>query len=200
MINSLFEFPNKSNTRKKNLNYDFLGYPDGSLGQYISPPTAGTANFSAGSSVGYLWFLPIYIHKKQKFDAIGMRGGSAGVTGANVRFAIYSAAYGRPSTPILDAGTIPDVVANSTMSIAINITLNEGLYYLAMSYSSAAPTNVVGGNFPMMGNHRFYFNQLGNGLFLSGFNSTQSFPHCTDNTEFRTFSAAPLFGLRIAQS
>lgn len=86
-------------------------------------------------------FSPIYLTGSVTFDRIACRTGATFAGTATVRLGIYNNSAGKPSTVLLDAGTISAIAANTTYTITINQTLNSGWYWLAFNSQTNATTN-----------------------------------------------------------
>jgi hypothetical protein len=85
--------------------------------------------------------MAIYVSGSTTFDRIACRTG-AGFSGtAAVRLGIYANSNGKPTTVVLDAGTVSCTAASTTYEITINQTLAEGWYWLAFNSQTNATTN-----------------------------------------------------------
>jgi hypothetical protein len=102
-------------------------------GSYVrTSGSSGNNNLGAGTNIAY--YSPIYVKNTTSFDRIGIRTSSAFSGSASVRVGIYAnGTDGKPSSLILDAGTVTASATNTLYLITINQSLNEGVYYLAMA-------------------------------------------------------------------
>lgn len=84
------------------------------------------------------YYTPIYLNKTVTFDRIGIAtGGSFASSSATVRLGIYNSdSTGKPSTLILDAGTVSPSAANTNYAVTIAQTLSAGQYFLAANAQS----------------------------------------------------------------
>ena len=87
------------------------------------------------------YYVLIHIGGTTTFDRIGVRTAGSFSGTASVRVGIYNNSGGQPSTVSLDAGTVSCTAANTTYSVTISHTLNEGWYWLAATMQSAATTS-----------------------------------------------------------
>lgn len=77
-------------------------------------------------------FLAFYVSNTTTFDRIACRTGATWSAGTvNTRLGIYNNSNGKPTTVLLDAGQVACSAANTTYTITINQSLNEGWYWLA---------------------------------------------------------------------
>jgi len=77
-----------------------------------------------------LYYTPFYVDKETTFDRIGLNVSSA--TSGNARLGVYAVDpdTNLPGDLILDAGTV-DTSTTGVKEITINLTLQQGFYYLA---------------------------------------------------------------------
>lgn len=87
-------------------------------------------------------YVPFLIGETKTFDRISIetRGGYVG-TGA-VRLGIYnnSTSTGKPTTVVLDAGTVATTALSTVYQITISQSLTAGTYWLAFNMQTAAST------------------------------------------------------------
>ena len=105
----------------------------------VSPGYAGVTPTTSRTN-----YTGIYIGSTQTFDRIAIRSGGAwSGTGASIRLGIYNhdASTGKPSTLVLDAGTVAPTTPNVTYQITISQSLSPGFYWLACNLQTAATTN-----------------------------------------------------------
>jgi len=86
-------------------------------------------------------YTPFYVASSTTFDRIAMRTGASWTVGGtgSVRLGIYNHddTTGKPTTVVLDAGTVATGAANTNYEITINQTLSAGWYWLAINNISA---------------------------------------------------------------
>lgn len=98
-------------------------------------------------------FSPFYVPNSTTLDRIAIRTDSTFSGSAVFRLGIYNNdSSDRPSTVLLDAGTVSPTVASTTYEITINQTLSAGWYWLAANCTTAATTNAFLG-FPVNTNN-----------------------------------------------
>jgi hypothetical protein len=91
-------------------------------------------------------FSPFYVPVSTTFDRIAIRTESTFSGSAVVRLGIYNNdSNDRPSTVLLDAGTVAPAAASTNYEITINQTLSAGWYWLAANSQTAATTNTYSG-------------------------------------------------------
>ena len=91
------------------------------------------------------YYIPFFVPIATTFDRIQCRAGSGFSGSAVVRLGIYNQSNGKPSTVVLDAGTVSLTSAFQTGSITISQTLQPGTYFLAANSQTAATTNTYYG-------------------------------------------------------
>lgn len=200
MTDSLIGFPNKKNKTEKNINFDFLGYPDPSLGKYIGPPVAGFSTITV--ALNDIFLMPIFINQKQRFDRIACRSGPSATTGQG-RLGVYSSSSdGKPRKVLYDAGlTSAFSTINSTYAISIDLTLNRGMYFLAFLLKNAN-TNINAMSSVTMTGYSKYPNtstitSVSNAYVLQGV-TDPNLPEFTKDTILGYRASALTMGLRIA--
>jgi hypothetical protein len=129
-------------------------------GKYIKGFQIAALN-QAGAGQNTTYYIPIYL-AGTTYDRIGFKTGASQSTSATVRLGIYNVgANNKPTTLVLDAGTVSASAANTVYEITISQTLNAGYYYLALNSQSANqlyamyisdPVFPVGGYADNMGN------------------------------------------------
>lgn len=82
-------------------------------------------------------YIPIYL-TGTTYDRISFRTGASQSGSSTVRLGIYNVdSNNKPSTLVLDAGTVAANAASTLFEITINQTLTAGYYYLAICSQSA---------------------------------------------------------------
>jgi hypothetical protein len=128
--------------------YDLAIIKSGALGLvsgfYTRAQGATTAVISA---VNVTHYTPLIIPATQTADRIATRTNTGFVGSGSVRLAIYNHDYttGKPSTVLLDAGTVSVTAASTIYNITINQNIPAGLYWLAHNSISVATTNQFSG-------------------------------------------------------
>ena len=110
-------------------------------GTYRRTPYAQSVSFAMSPNVTY--YTPIFLSESTTLDRIACRTGTFNAANT-VRLGIYSDLNGRPSSLILDAGTISATAQNSDYQITINQTLAIGFYWLAFNSISNTTTQFNG--------------------------------------------------------
>lgn len=92
-------------------------------------------------------YVPFSLNQTKTFDRISIetRSGYAGT--GSVRLGIYNndSATGKPSTVLLDAGTVATTAASTIYQITISQSLTAGAYWIAFNMQTAAATPSFGG-------------------------------------------------------
>ena len=88
------------------------------------------------------YYYPIRINKTNTFDRIAVETTSTYVGTGSVRLGIYNndSATGKPSTVLLDAGTVATTAASTIYQITISQSLSAGNYWIASNMQTAAAT------------------------------------------------------------
>lgn len=93
------------------------------------------------------YYTMFYVNKTTTFDRIACVTGSTFSGTATVRLGIYNSdSTGKPTTVVLDAGTVSATAATTNYAITISQTLAAGQYFLAANTQTAATTNTLQGN------------------------------------------------------
>ena len=102
---------------------------------------SGSAAFTIGNETSY--YTPIYIDQTTTVDRIAVRTGTGFTGTATVRLGIYNynSATGRPSTVLLDAGTVSATAASTNYLITISQSLNAGFYFVVACQQGTAPSS-----------------------------------------------------------
>lgn len=110
-------------------------------GTYYTTGITGTATFTATNNS--CSFLPIYLPTSTTFDRIAAQTASSFSGTATLRLGIFNAdtSTGKPSTVVLDAGTVSCTAASTVYAITISQTLTAGWYWLAAVTQGSATTN-----------------------------------------------------------
>jgi|LakMenE18May11ns_1017448.scaffolds.fasta_scaffold9677478_1 hypothetical protein len=87
------------------------------------------------------YYLPFVVTATTTFDRIMIRTGIGFVGTSSVRLGIYNSSGGKPTTVLLDAGTVSCTSAAGTFQITISQQLSAGFYFLANNPQSVATTN-----------------------------------------------------------
>lgn len=114
-------------------------------GYYYRGQSAASITATAVATVNTTYYQPFFVSTATTFDRIQARAGSTFSGSSVVRLGIYGTASGKPSTLILDAGTISLTSAFQTGQITISQTLQPGLYWLAANSQTAATINTYYG-------------------------------------------------------
>jgi hypothetical protein len=104
-----------------------------------------TAAVNATATVNTTYYTPFFVPVTTTFDRIVIRTGNGYSGTAIVRLGIYNSNAGKPSTVLLDAGTVSATSVNGTFSITISQQLTPGFYWLAANSQTAATTNTYVG-------------------------------------------------------
>jgi len=87
------------------------------------------------------YYTPFFVPVTTTFDRIAIRTGTTFSGTASVRLGIYNNSGGKPSTVVLDAGTVSATALSTSYTITISQQLTPGLYWLAANSQTAATTN-----------------------------------------------------------
>jgi len=100
----------------------------------------GVANATAVVSTTY--YYPLIMTSTKTFDRIAIETASAYVGTGSVRLGIYNndSITGKPSTVLLDAGTVATTAASTVYQITISQSLSAGAYWIAFNMQTAAST------------------------------------------------------------
>ena len=123
------------------------------LGNIGSEETAGVVTEDR------TYYTPFFVPETTTYNQISIRSGSTFSGTGTVRLGIYRETQGKPSTLVLDAGTVSVTAASTVYTATISQSLTAGMYFLAANSQVAAATNT------------FYISSIGVGttaLFLIG--------------------------------
>lgn len=87
-------------------------------------------------------YIPFLVNKTNTFDRIAIATAAAYVGTGSVRLGIYNndITTGKPTTVVLDAGTVATTTASTISQITISQSLTAGTYWLAFNMQTAAAT------------------------------------------------------------
>ena len=107
-------------------------------GLYYMPIGVSQSNFFTTEDVTY--YTPFTVLKTNTFDRIAITSGSGFTGSAVVRAGIYNndSATGKPSTVVLDAGTVSPTAASTVYQITISQSLSAGNYWIAVNMQTAS--------------------------------------------------------------
>ena len=93
------------------------------------------------------YYYPFIANSTATFDRIAIQTNSSYVGTGSVRLGIYNndSATGKPSTVLLDAGTVSTTAASTIYQITISQSLTVGNYWLAFNMQTAAATPFYNG-------------------------------------------------------
>jgi hypothetical protein len=105
----------------------------------------GTTINSAAQTANRTYYIPFFVSATKTFDRIAIESGPTFSGSAVVRLGIYNNTGGKPSTVLLDAGTVSPTVASTAYAATISQSLTPGWYWLAANTQTAATTNTYYG-------------------------------------------------------
>lgn len=109
-------------------------------GRYYGPSTEVSTG-TAAAVIDRLWVVPFLVGQRTRFDRISIEITTVGTTGNVERLGIYGTVNALPSNLIVDAGTVDGLVLGAP-ELVIDVTLNPGLYWLAMVSQVGVAANV----------------------------------------------------------
>lgn len=110
-------------------------------GQYYTQVSRSNTIGSSTRTTGQVSYAPIFIDRTQSFDRIAIRSGASLTGTVTVRLGIYNNSNKKPSTVLLDAGTVAATATNTIYSITIDQSLSPGWYWLAAVVTATTGTN-----------------------------------------------------------
>ena len=121
-------------------------------GLYYSGSRAN-ANSTTVGTFQTVFYTPILLYTTETFDRIALTTGSTYAGTGAVRLGIYNndVTTGKPSTVVLDAGTVATTAANTNYEITISQSLNAGAYWLAFCVQTAPTTSTFLGTIGPLG-------------------------------------------------
>jgi hypothetical protein len=109
-------------------------------GTYYTTSSNTNTTSTATTTTGVVSYLPFLVERTTTFDRIACRTGSTVTGTSTVRLGIYNNSNKKPTTVLLDAGTVAANATSTIFSITINQTLNPGWYWLAHVVNSTTGT------------------------------------------------------------
>jgi len=110
-------------------------------GTYYTTSSNTNTITTTTTTTGAVSYLPFLVERTTTFDRIACKTG-APITGTStVRLGIYNNSNKKPTTVLLDAGTVAATAGSTIYSITINQTLNPGWYWLAHVVNSTTGTH-----------------------------------------------------------
>jgi hypothetical protein len=165
-------------------------------GTYYTTSSNTNTTLATTTTTGAVSYLPFLVERTTTFDRIACKTGSTVTGTSTVRLGIYNNSNKKPTTVLLDAGTVAATATSTIYSITIDQTLNPGWYWLAHVVNSTTGTHTfiqVGdalpfGQMPLTATFAFQPNYSQTGV--TGAFATAS-PTATSNTRI-------LVALRVA--
>jgi hypothetical protein len=112
-------------------------------GRYYGP----SIDISSGTIAmvdGRMWVVPFEVGNTATFNAIATEVTTVAVAPALCRMGVYATVAGLPNNLLVDAGTFDPTILGAAEK-AINLTLNPGLFWLAIvSQGGGTPANIRG--------------------------------------------------------
>lgn len=106
------------------------------------------ASIGVAATVNQTCYMPFQVNETKTFDRIALTTRNTYVGTGSVRLGIYNndSSTGKPTTVVLDAGTVATTAASTVYQITISQSLTAGAYWLAFNMQTAAATpNYAGG-------------------------------------------------------
>jgi hypothetical protein len=147
----------------------------GQTGFYIRTPQALQNSTSVTNNTAY--YAPIYVKGTATFDRIAINTGGTLTGSGSVRLGIYNnGTDGRPSTVVLDAGTVTVNATFTIYQITINQTLSEGIYWIVFAQQTAPTTATYVGATASTGGFNsimnFVYGSIGGSIYMGYFQSS----------------------------
>jgi hypothetical protein len=166
---------------------------------YITTPFQSYSNVNA--TLSRTNYIAIYVPATTTFDRIAVTTASTFNGTATVRMGVYAndTATGKPSTLILDAGTVSCTVLSTNYQITIDQTLTSGFYWIASNIQAAASTNTFIGNTATQGAYNPlmpYKTTLPSSNFITGWREENITSAFTTAGTLLTLGSTPLTYLR----
>ncbi len=89
-----------------------------------------------------LYAAPFLVETQSRWTRVGLRV-TVGAATSEARLGIYADAGGVPGALLLDAGTVTTTTDDQDRELVISVTLNPGLYWLAVISDGAPSINCV---------------------------------------------------------
>lgn len=167
-----------------------------------------TSTISLGNWQGTICWLPVILPNRITIDSFSIRKINTGGRTDNFSFAIYENSDGRPSLLIQELGSITPTTTAGVYTVSIsNLTLNPGVYWLAINYisQSGSGNNSYYRPLPMsdgeagIANSTRTFYRLGNltpivndnGMQLGWYTFLASFPNDATGLSLSRYSISP---------
>jgi hypothetical protein len=106
-------------------------------GTYYTAASNGNTLQSTTLTLNAVSYIPFLVEKTQTFDRIACRTAGQVTGSGTMRLGIYNNSNKRPSTVVLDAGTVAFLAATTVYAITIDQTLTPGWYWLAAVMQSS---------------------------------------------------------------
>lgn len=141
---------NSGSSSSANLSLDPTTTPITSHRKLLSGHYYSALAFSVSTltkTLNLMTLIPFYVPSTTTFTRIAVRSGT-GVASSTARLGIYSSdSNDKPSSLILDAGTVSPTTNNTLYAITISQSLSAGLYWLACAGQGVAPNLLTFGQF-----------------------------------------------------
>lgn len=108
--------------------------------------TMQRADTTASAVLNSVYYVPLLLPTAGTFDRLTLRTSTTYSGTGSVRMGIYNNSNYKPTTVLLDAGTVATTAANTVYEITISQTLTAGSYWLAFVVQTAPTTSTYYGN------------------------------------------------------
>ena len=121
-------------------------------GYYYKGQNPVIVQVNATAVANTTYYVPFFVPVTTTFDRILVRTGNTFSGTASIRLGIYAGSTGKPTTVVLDAGTVSATASATSYQITINQQLTAGVYFLAANSQTAATINTYIGFSSATGN------------------------------------------------
>lgn len=93
-----------------------------------------------------VFYYPLILMNSPTLTAIQFNTGTGASTGALLRCGIYNDTNGKPSTVLVDFGTVPGTAGFSSITLSVSQALTPGRYWFAFCQQGAPTPNSINVN------------------------------------------------------
>ena len=168
---------------------------------FLAPRFQAATTFNPTEDVTF--YVPIYVNE-DSFDRIAFRTASTHSGSSTIRLGIYNydPTTGKPSTVVVDGGTVSVSAASTITTVTISQTLGKGYYFLALNHQNTNASARLEG---WTNNLSYYFTQSSQAFFGAEFGLvyiqtgvTGAFATASATLPASSNDDFPQIGLRIA--
>lgn len=169
----------------------------GVAGDYLGPNSSSNQN-QTPNATGDRMYVPVFVPATATFDRLSINVVTQAGTTGTARLGVYTGLTGRPTTVVLDAGTVSLIAGTGAKEATISQSLSAGLYFLAVQFEYTGTAPVIQGIGPSQVGDGGLYSAAGAGNNRNGLLQTGTSGALGTAVTMTLRSGAPFAWLRYA--